>query len=178
MRSDAALVAAAGGGDVTAWDELVERHGQLVFANARAAGADAALAQDVGQLVWMKLLSRLDTIREPENIRGWLAIVARNQTRAELRRRKPTADLDSLFSLPDPSTPEPGSGLGRRESIDAVRRGMHMISDKCRELLTLLFGAEMSYDEISATIDMPIGSIGPTRQRCLDALSRHLPADA
>jgi RNA polymerase sigma factor (sigma-70 family) len=178
VRSDAELVASADAGDSSAWNELVDRHGQLVYANARAVGADDALAQDVGQLVWMRLMSRLGTIREPDKVRGWLAIVARNTARSELRRRKPVDDLEHLFALPDPNSPQPETQLARSEAVEAVRAALVRISERCRELLTLLFSAEMSYDEISETAGMPIGSIGPTRQRCLDALARHLSGNA
>lgn len=174
MRSDADLVTDARGGDSSAWEDLVERYGQLVFANCRAVGADASLAQDVSQLVWMRLLTRLDTIREPSKVKGWLAIVARNATRSELRKRKPTIDLEKLFALEDPEAPAPEDELVRQTDKHAVRRALAQISERCRELLTLLFSADMSYDEISALTGTPIGSIGPTRQRCLSALSREL----
>lgn len=177
MRSDEDLVRDAGSGDSTAWNELVERYAQLVFANARAVGADVALAQDVSQLVWMRLLNRLDTIRDPGKVKGWLAIVARNATRDELRRRRPTTRVDDLFALEDDRAVDPAEAAGRADDAAVVQRALTQISDRCRQLLTLLFSAAMNYDEVSAAMDMPIGSIGPTRRRCLDSLSRHIPEE-
>ncbi|MEL6892670.1 MAG: sigma-70 family RNA polymerase sigma factor [Actinomycetota bacterium] len=174
MRSDTELVEAASAGDASAWDELVDRYGQLVFANARAVGADWTLAQDVGQVAWMMLLSRLSTIREPSKVKGWLAIVARNEARSALRARRPMADVDDLLTLPGDESDQPEADVFAREDADSVRRALGSISDKCRELLLLLFSAEMSYDEISGALGMPIGSIGPTRQRCVAALAREL----
>lgn len=173
MLSDAELIDRARTGDRDAWSTVVHRHSQLVFANARAAGADRAMAEDVTQLVWIKLLNHLDRIREADRLRGWLAIVARNTARSELRRQRPTFDIDSLLDL---ASDDAGPELAATRSRDArlVRRGLAAISGKCRELLTLLFAADMSYDEVSATLNMPVGSIGPTRQRCLSSLARAL----
>lgn len=172
MRSDADLVAAAAGGDRTAWDGLVERHSQLVYANARAVGADSMLAHDVGQVVWMRLLNRLDTIREPSKIRGWLAIVARNTAREQLRRQRHTSGLDAFVNLPDPSAPSPEGAAVLSDEVAELERGLQGLSDKCRELLTLLYSAQMTYDEVVVAMEIPIGSIGPTRQRCLGSLRR------
>jgi len=174
VRPDAELVRAAGGGDADAWGELVDRHSQLVFANSRAVGADPTLAQDITQLVWIRLLNRLDTIREPDKLRGWLAIVARNLTRSELRRSRTMVGLDELFSVADPQAAAPDGEAVRDEEVRSVRRALREISERCRELLTLLFGAEMSYEEIAETTGMPLGSIGPTRQRCLHQVERQL----
>lgn len=174
MRSDGELVIAARDGDARAWDELVDRHGQLVYANARAVGADRGLAQDVGQVVWMRLINRLHTIREPERIKGWLAIVARNTARTELRRRKTPLPLDDIAASIRSGEPEPDEISERRSAAERVGAALGRLSEACRELLTLLFSAEMSYEEISEATGRPIGSIGPTRQRCLASLEREL----
>ncbi|MFK8022828.1 MAG: RNA polymerase sigma factor [Ilumatobacter sp.] len=174
MRSDAELIRSADGGDAEAWKELVERHSPLIVANARAVGADHVLAQDVMQLVWIQVLNRLGTLREPDKLRGWLSIIARNAARNELRKKKPTSDLDSLFELADDSPPV-DTRLARRTERSAVAAALAQLSERCRELLTLLFGAEMSYEEICEVTGMAIGSIGPTRQRCLNSLRTHLP---
>lgn len=174
MRSDEQLVVDAARGDATAWDGLVDRYANLVYANARAVGADRGLAEDVSQLVWMRLLNRLDTIREPAKVKGWLAVVARNTTRSELRRRRPTVQLDELFVLADDAVTAPEEAVTRGEDVASVRSALDRISERCRELLLLLFSAEMSYDEIVETTGMAIGSIGPTRRRCLDSLARQL----
>lgn len=179
MRSDTELVGAAAGGDQSAWNELIDRYGRLVYANARAAGADPTLANDVGQVVWMRLLHRLDTIREPERIKGWLAIVSRNAALELLRRRRPEDSLDGLADLadhPDHGVPTPERTAEHNSDVTALGRALRRLSDKCRELITLLYGAQMSYDEINATTGMPIGSIGPTRQRCLDRLRSFMEA--
>lgn len=174
MRADAELVRAAGDGEAAAWEELVDRYATLVYANARAVGADPSLAQDVSQLVWLRLLNRLDTIREPAKVKGWLAIVARNTARNELARRRPSVALDDVLERGDDRAVAPDEAVARADDARAVRRALAQLTDRCRELLTLLFHAELSYDEITEVMGMPIGSIGPTRQRCLASMAAHL----
>ena len=172
--TDAGLLERVIAGDETAWHALVDRHGQLVYANARAVGADATLAEDVAQLVWMRLLDGAATIQHPDRLRGWLAIVARNTARGELRRRRPEVDLDEIATAIPGSDPLPDEQAERREDRARVRSALARLGDACRELLTLLFSAEMSYAEIAETTGRPIGSIGPTRQRCLASMRRLL----
>ncbi len=172
--ADAQLLARVIDGDESAWHALVERHGQLVYANARAVGADSTLAEDVAQLVWMRLLDGAEAIKHPDRLRGWLAIVARNAARGELRRRRPEVDLDEVAMAIPGTDPLPDEQAERRENQARVRSALARLGDACRELLTLLFSAEMSYAEIAETTGRPIGSIGPTRQRCLATMRRLL----
>lgn len=177
MRTDAELVEAAAADDRSAWDELVVRHGQLVYANARAVGADPAMAHDVAQVVWLRLLHRLTTIREPAKIRGWLAIVARNTARDELRRQRSNAPLDAVVNMPDPAARSVEDTAILGESVEALRRGLKALTDRCRELLTLLFSAQMSYEEVVTAMEIPMGSIGPTKRRCLDRLREQMESE-
>jgi RNA polymerase sigma factor (sigma-70 family) len=172
--ADAQLLARVLDGDESAWHALVDRHGQLVYASARAAGADTVLAEDVAQLVWMRLLDSAGSIQHPDRLRGWLAIVARNTARGELRRRRPEVDLDEVATAIPSTDPRPDEQAERREDRARVRNALARLGDSCRELLTLLFSAEMSYAEIAAATGRPIGSIGPTRQRCLATMRRLL----
>jgi RNA polymerase sigma factor (sigma-70 family) len=172
--TDAQLLERVIAGDESAWHALVDRHGQLVYANARAAGADATLAEDVAQLVWMRLLDNAGSIQQPDRLRGWLAIVSRNAARGELRRRRPEVDLDEIATAIPSTDPSPDEQVERHEDVARVRSALAQLGEACRELLTLLFSAEMSYAEIAETIGRPIGSIGPTRQRCLAAMQRLL----
>ncbi|MEE8601625.1 RNA polymerase sigma factor [Euzebya tangerina] len=172
--TDADLLKGAAAGDQAAWNQLVDRYGRLVYHSARAVGADPDLATDVSQIVWMRLLSRLDTIRDPEKIKGWLAIVARNTARSELTKRRPTPVIDDLLQSMDLPEREPENVILAEEEDSAIRRAFRRLGEACRELLTLLFAAELSYAEIAATLGRPLGWIGPTRGRCLAALTAEL----
>jgi RNA polymerase sigma factor (sigma-70 family) len=169
--SDGELVRRAGKGDERAWNELVERHSPLLWRVARAAGADHATASDIVQTTWLRLLDRLDTIRDPDKVRGWLAVTARNATMTTHRRSaKVVLSDDDLFDVIDDGAGPERTAVAQ-DDASHLGEAMGRISSSCRELLSLLFSDDdLSYAEISELTGRPIGAIGPTRQRCLAAL--------
>ena len=174
MDSNEVLLRAAAAGQQSAWNALVDRYGRHVYHSARAVGADHELATDVSQIVWMRLLPRLESIREPDKIKGWLAIVARNTARTELMKRRPTPVIDDVLQSIELPERQPENIVEAGETGSAVRRALRTLTDTCRELLTMLFGVELSYAEIAEALGRPIGWIGPTRGRCLAAFSSEL----
>ena len=172
-RHTAALVAAAAEGDRNAWDALVERYGDLVWSVARAHGLDRADAADVSQTTWLRLVQNLRRLREPERVGAWLATTARRES-ARLRRARlshvPVADCEGCDHEGD--VPGDGDVVDRRAEA-AVRSAFAELPARCRLLLRLLLADPApSYEVVSAVLAMPIGSIGPTRARCLDRLTR------
>jgi RNA polymerase sigma factor (sigma-70 family) len=164
-RSDGDLVRAVRAGDRGAWDELVARHSSRLWAIARANGLDAASAADVVQTGWLNLIESVDRIRNPEAVGGWLATVVRHESiRMSKVQRRGANDARLL----PPDLPPVDEGLLRSERIAAVRSAFDRLSPHCRELLRLLFSdAKLSYEEIATILDRPVGSLGPTRGRCL-----------
>ena len=170
---DTALVTAARAGKSDAWDALVERFVNRVWAIARAHRLSPSDAEDVSQVTWLRLLTHLDTIREPERVGAWLATTARNECLRVLRtagRQVPVGDEDQLE--PRHVAPPPvDARMLTTERDTALWRAVAMLSPKCERLLrTLMADPEPSYEEVSAALGMPIGSIGPTRARCLKHL--------
>jgi RNA polymerase sigma factor (sigma-70 family) len=180
-ETDADLVTRARTGDATAWDRLVERLGNRVWAVARAHRLSQADAEDVFQVTWMQLMTHLDGIREPERVGAWLASTARHESLRLLRRdgrQVPTAE-DEQFDVPDPLAPPPEAGLMVSERQVAVWEALGTLPPRCQRLLRLFMADPApSYDEVSHALDMPIGSIGPTRGRCLEHLRRRLAGGA
>lgn len=169
------LVERATAGDQAAWDLIVERFAPLVWAVCRRHRLGGADADDVGATVWLRLVERLNTIREPAALAGWIATTARNECLQLLRSKRKQVPVDAM-ELPDDEAPLPDSWLLAQERSIALRAAFRGLSDRCRQLLTLLFGEPpVPYVEISAEAGIPIGGIGPTRKRCLDQL-RHSPA--
>lgn len=172
-----ALVAAAAAGDRAAWDGLVDRFGELVWAVARSHRLGHADAADVSQTTWLRLLEHLSSIRQPERVGAWLATTARRESLRILkvgRRQTPTAD--HIFDE-DPSdlTGAVDVDLLRVERDTALWAAFVLLPSRCQTMLRLLMGeTAMHYRELSETLDMPVGSIGPTRARCLDHLRRLL----
>jgi RNA polymerase sigma factor (sigma-70 family) len=181
MSDDAAtLVAAAAAGDPAAWETLVERYSGLMWAVARSFRLDSADAGDAVQTAWLRLLEHLDRIEDPERLPAWLATTTRRECLRLLRRgqREAPADDDTLGEVPDTAAPL-DAGLLLAERDAALWRAFEQISDRCQGLLRVLMASPPpSYSAVSAALDMPIGSIGPTRQRCLDQLRRVVAADS
>jgi RNA polymerase sigma factor (sigma-70 family) len=178
-RADVAgLVSAAASGDEVAWNGLVEQFAGLVWHVARSHRLGDTDASDVSQTVWLRLVESLPRLREPAAVGGWLVTTTRNECLRVLRRsgREVVEDTDALHERPSEDA-SPEAVLELAEDRHQVRDALDRLSDRCRTLLrALAYSPEDSYAEVSAALGMPIGSIGPTRSRCLDRLRRELVA--
>lgn len=165
-------------GSQEAWDDLVDFFGGLLWSITRSHGLDGADAADVGQLTWLRLLEHIDQINEPERLAAWLATTARRECLRLLRASRAqvlVADDDAVFDPPNAAAPAPDAGLLAREQRQAVATAFRRIPSRCQVLLGLLNAdPPLKYHEVSEVLGMPMGSIGPTRQRCLECLQRQL----
>jgi RNA polymerase sigma factor (sigma-70 family) len=164
-------------GDRAAWGELVERFSQTVWMATAKYELDRATRLDVVQTVWLRLHDRVSQVRDPDRIAGWLSITARNECVNVLRRRSRTFSLAEDYEVPSDDPPAE-TNLERRHNIAAVAEALSELDARCAELLQLLAADPApSYEDISHMLDIPVGSIGPTRARCLQKL-RSRPAIA
>jgi len=167
------LLAAARGGDAASWDELVARFSGLLWATARAHRLTTTDASDVVQTTWLRLVENLDRIDDPERLGGWLATTARRECLLVIKRsrREPALPTDEVFDhVPDQRDPlDAGLLLAERDAM--LWRIFEQLPDRCRRLLRVLVAdPPPAYADVAQALDMPIGSIGPTRQRCLTQL--------
>ena len=173
VRDDPAvvdLVERARGGDRSAWDEIVERYAPLVWSTCRRFNLTGADVDDVGACVWLRLVEGLATLREPAALPGWLATTTRRECLHLLRGKRRQVPAELQDSVDDTAPASDEWLLGQERQI-ALRSAFGTLSDRCRELLSMLFREPpASYAEISEAMDMPIGAIGPSRQRCLKRL--------
>lgn len=167
------LVQAAQAGDRAAWEELVDAYVGLIWAITRAHRLDDASAQDVSQTTWLRLVENLDRLSDPTRVGAWLATTARRECLRLLRQSRRHVllgggnELDELEDVGE----EVDAALLRVEQADLVQGALEELPERCRALLALLvLDPPPSYAEISAALDMPVGSIGPTRGRCLEKL--------
>ncbi len=171
------LLVRAGTGDEAAWEMIVDRFGRLVWSVARSFRLDPATAADVSQTTWLRLVENLDRIRQPERLAGWLAATTRNEALRLIRQNRrilPTLDIEG--ALP-PVVADPGAALVDTERQAQVIAALSALSERCQQLLRLLTtDPPLDYAEIAGIIDCPIGSIGPTRARCLEHLRRRMAA--
>jgi len=182
-----ALVAAARRGEARAWECLVQRFTPLVRAVTARFRLGEHDAEDVAQVVWLRLVEHLHRIREPLALPGWIATTARCESLRVARageRTLPVDPLDDATRAFAGQDPEVDAVLLQAEQVDAVREGLAGLSPTQRDLLLLLVAdPPLSYREISARLGMPVGSIGPTRARTLarleatPAVSRYLATD-
>ena len=178
------LVSRASAGDQEAWNALVDRYASLLWSVCRAHRLSSADAGDVVQTTWLRLVEHLGRIEDPERLPGWLATTARRECLHLLRRsgrEQVGFDDDAALEVVDDRS-EPLDARLLADERDAVLWScFERLSERCRTLLRVLMAAEPpAYADVSAALGMPIGSIGPTRGRCLQrlrALSGELSGD-
>jgi len=164
------LLKLAANGDRGAWDALVDRFGQMVWSLARGFRLDDAMAKDVSQTVWLKLIENIDRIKDPERLPGWLATTTRREAMRVAKARDRAVVTDFEYDIEDPN-PSLDEMLIDEEENRIVVRAFSTLDDMCRQLLRLMMiEPALSYEEISEATGRPIGSLGPTRARCLEKL--------
>jgi RNA polymerase sigma factor (sigma-70 family) len=168
------MVAAAGDGDQAAWSDLVARFRGRVIRVARAHGLYAHQADDVAQETWLRLYRSLDTVRDPFSLGAWIETTARRESlRALVGRRREELTGDDI-GVDRPASDEPDDGV-LEERKAALARGMAKLNGRQRALMeSLLAEPAPSYTDVSVRIGIPIGSIGPTRGRCVKRLRQEL----
>lgn len=177
LTSVADLVIRARAGDQAAWDDLVGRYLGMVHAICRGWHLGSDDAADVNQIVWLRLVEHLDRIRTPAAVGGWIAATTRNECLRVVRAagRVVLTGEDGDFDVVDARDPGVEAGVLVYERDRALVAAFDRLGDRCQRLLRLMAAdPPPSYDEIAAALDMPVGSIGPTRGRCLEQLRRLL----
>ena len=169
----AQLVHRAADGDWWAWERLVDQYGKLIWATThdfKLAESDAA---DVVQATWLRLLENIHRLEYPERVGSWLAVTARHECLRNLTARKrlvltlDDAPIDGV-ALHEPDVDE---RLLAEERAQTVREALSRLPWQWQRLLELLMSdPPASYAEISDQLGLPVGSIGPTRGRCLERL--------
>jgi RNA polymerase sigma factor (sigma-70 family) len=169
-RTVTGLVTRAGSGDKQAWDALVERYAPLIWSicrRYRLAGAD------VGQNVWLHLLDQLGNLRDPATLAGWLAATTQRECLRVLRAQTPSAatSVTGTGNIADQHTEIAEQELVRAERHTALREAFTRLPPGCQQLLALLIhDPPLPHAQISATLGIPAGGIGPLGSRCLHQL--------
>jgi RNA polymerase sigma factor (sigma-70 family) len=179
-HSDAQLIAACRSGEAWAWDALVERYKRLVYSVALRAGLEQDDAGDVFQTVFAVLLENLHKLRDPQGLAAWLITTSKRTSWSVMRKRqRETVDSDALEIPTAYAKQEQGSQTWDEERWAdqvLVREALERLGGRCKRLLWMLYydRTEPSYDRVSAKLAIPLGSIGPTRARCLQKMRRIL----
>jgi RNA polymerase sigma factor (sigma-70 family) len=169
------VVVQARAGTNAAWEALIERFGGLVAAVARRCRLSDADVAEVGQTTWLRLVENIDRIEQPERLGAWLATTSRRESLRIATRQAPIPATDAVYLIADDKADPLDAGLLREEQVRALRMAAERLPQRCQRLLGLLMGDDdLPYKEIGELLNMPIGSIGPTRGRCLEQLRQIL----
>lgn len=168
------LVTAAAAGDEASWVAITDRFSRLVWSVARSYRLSPDDAADAVQNTWLRLLENLGRIDNPDALPGWLSTTARRESLGVIRRRGRefvTRDDDVGLDAVDEQALTLDAALLQDERDAELWTCFRRLSDRCQQLLRVLMATDRPhYGQVAADFDMPIGSIGPTRMRCLTRL--------
>ena len=177
------LIHRAAEGDPTAWNAIVDEFAGLLWSVVRGFRLNEAQSADAVQTTWLRLVEHIADLREPEHVAGWLKTTAHRVCLQVIRQggREQLTDWEEdrgpvsgvRYEGPDEDGPE--AAAMRQEQQVLVRRALTELPDRHRQLMELLVASPpISYQDISARLGMPVGSIGPTRARILTRLRETL----
>jgi RNA polymerase sigma factor (sigma-70 family) len=164
-------------GDQRAWDALVERYAPLIWSICRRYRLNDADAEDVGQCVWLQLVDHVGKIRDPAALPGWLVTTTRRECARVLRsaqREDPGGWVPDIENIAAEMSRTAEEEILAAERHAALREALTDLPPAWQRLMVMLAAdPPVPYAEISSSLGIAVGSIGPTRARCLDRLRRH-----
>jgi len=166
-------------GDEQRMGALVDLLTPVLWHLARAAGLDHAAAEDVVQTGWLRLVEHAADIHDPRTVLAWLGTTVRREAwrRRGDQRTMPASDDVMAADRPDPADPL-DEAVVRRHDLQVLVRHFRALSPRCQQILRVIcWGGPPDYAALSEALGIPVGSIGPTRGRCLAALRRALLAE-
>lgn len=180
---DASLVARCRQGDAAAWAALVRRYQRLVYAIVQRTGLDEHAAADVFQTVFARLLSHLPSLVQPDRLQAWIVTTAKREAlrarhlahRTVSMTRPDDNEGDAFEDTVADDSPLAEQRLSDLQQLNLLRNALDSLDPRCRDLLLLVFRDDderLPYDEVARRLGVPLGSIGPTRSRCLAKLRR------
>lgn len=174
---DRRLVKKCLGGDQEAWSTLVDKYKALIYSIPVKYGLPPQEAADVFQSTCLELLARLPELREPRALPKWLMQVAHHECYRLKRQSQRVVSRDGNADLPEPETPAIAETLVEQTQAEQmVREAMSALTPQCRRLVEMLFfeASPRPYTEVAAALGLAVGSIGFTRQKCIERLRLRL----
>lgn len=175
--SDERLVKECLSGNEEAWSLLIEKYKALIYSIPVKYRMPPHEAAEIFQATCVELLNRLPELREPRALPKWLMQVAHHQCYRWKRQQQRVVSRDGDSDLPEPETPAIAESLVQQTQEEQIlREAMAALSPQCRRLVELLFFETPArpYSEVAAELGLAVGSIGFTRQKCMDRLRKHL----
>lgn len=167
----------AAAGDERAWRIVVDTYAPMVWGVSRAFTREPADAEDVCQMTWLSLAENLDELRDPQRLSGWLVTTARREAirLSRARQRESPIGLDSGDYAPPEHAEAAEHHALRLDGGTRLGKAFGQLPPRCQQLLRVLAVApDTSYSQVSESLGIPVGTIGPRRSRCLTELRRRL----
>jgi RNA polymerase sigma factor (sigma-70 family) len=177
VSSDELLVKNCLAGNEEAWSRLIDKYKALIYSIPVKYRLPPHEAAEVFQATCVELLKRLPELREPRALPKWLMQVAHHQCYRWKQQQNRTVSRDADLDLPEPQTPAIAETLLQQtQEEQMLRDAMAALSPQCRRLVHLLFFETPArpYREVAAELALAVGSIGFTRQKCMERLRKHL----
>jgi RNA polymerase sigma factor (sigma-70 family) len=175
--SDTVLVKECLAGNEQAWSVLIDKYKSLIYSIPVRYGLPAQEAADVFQGTCLELLERLPELREPRALPKWLMQVAHHKCYRLKRQQQRLVSRDAEPNLPEPEAPAVAESLFRQmEEEQMLREAMAVLAPRCRKLIEMLFFEfpARPYSEVASELGLAVGSIGLTRQKCIERLRKRL----
>ena len=172
--NDSQLIEACLAGEEEAWVVLIQRYSRLIYTIPLRFGFSKMVADEVFQETCLILLENLDSLQQKDRVRSWLVTVCRRVCIQYLRQKQEVQSLEGVNL--DGRFPPLDSKLIQLEQQHVVQEALANLPPRCQELLKALFfnTPPTSYEEIAQQFNISTGSIGPTRNRCLEKLEQEL----
>jgi len=175
--NDTRLVKECLAGNEAAWGQLIDKYKALIYSIPVKYGLPAHDAADVFQATCTELLVRLPELREPRDLPKWLMQVAHHECYRWKRQQQRVISRDGEPDLPEPEIPAIAESVVQQtQEEQMLREAMNVLSPQCRRLVELLFFETPArpYANVAKELGLAVGSIGFTRQKCMDRLRRQL----
>lgn len=177
VEQAASLFDAYRDGDHSSMDDLVRLLTPTLWHMARACGLQQGDAEDVVQTVWLSLVSNAATVRDPATIVAWLGTCVRREAWRVSKQRRTAQPRDDFPDRPDPS-PGPAEIALTSQTRAVLWQHFRSLPPRCQDILRVISrGGPPDYASLADAWGIPVGSIGPTRGRCLAALRKALLGD-
>lgn len=171
----AELLRRAAAGDQVSWNTLFRNLNPLVRSVIASYRLDHETAADVSQTVWMRVFENADRIHHPERLAAWMATTARNEALRCIKRLQRNRPCGVLEDEADLNTPAPDERAIDDETLHEVLGAFSKLPEHSQELMRLLVASPpLAYSDIAERVGRPVGSIGPTRSRCIESLRSHM----
>lgn len=166
-------------GDRSALDELVRQVSPVLWQVVRSYGLDRTSAEDVVQTTWMTIIRKSEQVRDDQAVLRWLTMTARREAwRVAQSQTRSNPTDDTVIELSLPATPSPESEVVESDTMRRLWSHVRQLDARCQHLLRVVaFQERPDYSSLAERLDMPMGSIGPTRSRCLSKLRTLIASD-